>query len=462
MRFREYYLHPPMKINDQQSILTVSEVTSSIKKILEHEYRFVRICGEISNLRTPFSGHSYFTLKDDNAQIRGVLFKQQKRFIELTPQNGQEVICFGRITVYDARGEYQLIIDSIELEGTGRLQLAFDALKKKLQQRGYFRAEIKKELPFLPRKIVVVTSPTGAAIQDFLKIDSMRKSATDIQIYPVKVQGEQAATEISQALYQINSYVDDVDAIVLCRGGGSLEDLWAFNEEPVAKAIYESDIPVITGIGHEIDFTIADFCADYRSPTPTAAAEKIIPDSELLLEKISMLSSTLFRRMHRLHLDMERRLKTSCQSLARVKNHFKNEDFRLQMSKSYILQAMENNLREKQQRLASATNRLETQAPSGQIALQSHQLRFLTEQLKERMQRILEQKEATFIQQSKVLNSVSPLATLERGYSIVRLYNREDNSFKVVTDSKKAKSGDTLSILLHKGEINCVVQEDKT
>ncbi|MGB3212010.1 MAG: exodeoxyribonuclease VII large subunit [Desulforhopalus sp.] len=449
-----------MNMLDAERILTVTQLTRSIKNILESQYRFVRISGEISNLKTPYSGHSYFTLKDGSAQIRGVLFKQQKRFVDLALQDGQDVICFGRVTVYEPRGEYQIIADSLELFGTGQLQKEFEKLKLKLAEKGYFSTETKKALPPYPSKIIVISSPTGAAIQDFLKIASMRKSAVQIQILPVRVQGKDAAGEISQAIRTANT-LTDIDIIVLCRGGGSLEDLWAFNEETVAEAIHQSAVPVVTGIGHEVDFTIADFCADYRCPTPTGAAEKLIPDTNILRQHLDTLLKGLVNRMHRKLLFLEQRMRHSVRMLANMKNLFKDSEFRLQLSTSYLVQATTKNLRKRENRLHSCIQRLQSQAPSTYIELQEKQLHFMTMQLHNHMRHILDRKKMVLAKQATLLNSVSPLATLGRGYSIVRKHNSRDESFQVITRSTDTSIGDEINILLHEGQLDCVVKEIK-
>lgn len=446
---------------DNTTILTISEITRAIKNNLEKQYRFIRVCGEISNLSTPYSGHSYFVLKDDTAQIRGVLFKQQKRFVDLSLANGQQVICFGRITVYEPRGEYQLVIDSIQLEGEGQLQLAFENLKKKLQGKGYFDNDRKKSLPQFPEKIAIITSPTGAAIQDFLKIDTLRNSKVHIQILPVRVQGTQAASEIRDALRLANK-LDDIDIIVLCRGGGSLEDLWAFNEEKVAKAIYDSKVPVVTGIGHEVDFTIADFCSDFRCPTPTGAAEKIIYNTNILTGELASLRNRLQRSIHHSYSSLGQKLLHHKLQLKSFTRRFDNESFRLQMSKSYITSAMSNALKQKADTLTLLSNRLYAQAPNHQIELQSHQVNFLLQQLKERMARIIDQKEAALIHGAKLLNSVSPLATLERGYSITRKVSETNDGYQVITDTDQAEIGDRVNILLHRGELECEVKKKNT
>ena len=255
-------------------ILTVTELTRSIRGILETEFPFITVSGEISNLRQPYSGHVYLTLKDENSQIKAVLFKLQQKYLRELPADGQKVICRGRISVYEPRGEYQLIIDYLERLGTGELQVAFGMLKQKLADEGLFDPVTKKEIPRFPARIALVTSPEGAALHDFLKVALERYPSQPIEIFPVRVQGKEAATEITNALVQLNQ-LQRSEVIVLCRGGGSIEDLWPFNEESVARAIYASHIPVVSAVGHEIDYTIADFVADLRAPTPSAAAETI-------------------------------------------------------------------------------------------------------------------------------------------------------------------------------------------
>lgn len=449
-----------MNIFETEAILTVTQLTRSIKNILESEFRFVRISGEISNFKMPYSGHSYFTLKDSSAQIRAVLFKQQKRFVNLSLQDGQEVVCFGRIAVYEPRGEYQLIVDSVELFGTGRLQKEFEQLKIRLAEKGYFAEEFKKKLPSYPNKIVIISSPTGAAIQDFLKIVKIRESPIYIQILPVRVQGKEAAGEIAKAIQMANT-LGDVDIIVLCRGGGSLEDLWAFNEEIVAEAIHRSVVPVVTGIGHEIDFTIADFCADFRCPTPTGVAEKLVPDTHALRQHLATLQNGLLNRVHRKMLFLEQRLRHNIRMLGNMKNIFRDSELRLQLSKSYLVQATTKNLVERENKLNSCIRRLQAQAPSGRIELQERHLFFLTTQLQNHIHRILERKQMVLAKQATLLNSVSPLATLGRGYSIVRKFNTVDESYQVITRSADTKIGDEVNILLHEGQLDCIVKQSK-
>lgn len=447
-----------MNIVENEGLLTVSQLTRTIKTLLESKLRFVKITGEVSNLRTPFSGHSYFTLKDSSAQIRAVLFKQQKRFLDLVLEDGQEVICFGRISVYEPRGEYQLVVDSVELFGTGRLQIEFEQLKRRLSALGYFDAAIKKTLPPYPQKIGVISSPTGAAIQDFLKIVKDRKCPVTIQILPVRVQGHGAAAEIAEAIEKASG-VGDMDVIVLCRGGGSLEDLWAFNEEVVADAIHRATVPIVTGIGHEIDFTIADFCSDYRCPTPTAVAETLVPDAQVLADKISdqmhRLSASLYRKIEHL----EQKLQHGIKMLGSMESIFKNGGFRLQLSKSYLIGAMEKQLAVKDRQRQLYTARLEAQAPISRITLQEKHIQLLRNALFNQIDRIVEKKRSQLGRQATLLNSVSPLATLGRGYSIVRKLDSKKKDYTIISNSAETEPGEELNILLNKGEIDCIVKK---
>ncbi len=449
-----------MKTLERATILTVSQLTKSIKTILEKEYRFVRICGEISNLSTPFSGHSYFTLKDSSAQIRGVLFKQQKRFVDLRLKNGQEVICFGRVAVYEPRGEYQLIIDSVELFGTGKLQIAFEQLKQKLSEEGYFDQNIKKKIPDFAGKIAVISSPTGAAFQDFLKIVQLRKSSAHIQLLPVRVQGEKAPAEIAKAITAVDMAAGH-EVIVLCRGGGSLEDLWAFNDERVATAIYKASTPVVTGVGHEIDFTIADFCADLRCPTPTAVAERLVPDNSVILKQVHSLKSRLVNRIQQKFTYSNQQVLHNVRMLGNVATVLNDANHRLQLSKSYLIQAMSKLLGEKELRLMTTASKLQTNAPIKKISIREERLAHLKKLLINHTRRIVERKDAEFAQQAALLHSVSPLATLGRGYSITRKYDQNTGDHQVIRNSCEVSAGDRVNVLLHAGEIDCQVL-DKT
>jgi exodeoxyribonuclease VII large subunit len=444
-----------MTLADPQ-VLTVTQLTKNIKRLLEEEFRFVRVSGEISNLKTPFSGHSYFTLKDQNSQLRVVFFKQQQRFSDLRLENGQEVICFGRIAVYEPRGDYQLIVDTVALFGLGRLQIAFEQLKNVLAAKGYFQEAIKKAVVSVPQKIILITSPTGAAVQDFLKIVRIREAPVHIQIIPVRVQGPEAANQISDAVALANTLAD-VDVIVLCRGGGSLEDLWAFNEEMVADAIHNSKIPVVTGIGHETDFTIADFCADFRCPTPTGAAEKIIYDARQLRSQLAGLKNRLNRFIERSLVQKQANLNYCQRTLAKSQAGFAQLSYRLELSITYLQQRMHDFLVQRTTAIDGLKNRLQQQSPSQQLRMQQQALSHLTQKLVTVMQLRLERAEKLWQSEAALLNSVSPLATLERGYAIARRYSPQKNEFEIIRRVAEVSVGDTLNVKLRDGEVEGVV-----
>jgi len=273
-------------------IYTVSALTAEIKTLLEEQFDFVWVEGEISNFARPSSGHYYMTLKDKHAQIRAVMFKMQAYYLKFIPQDGMKVIVRGKIAVYEPRGEYQIILDYLEPLGVGALAAAFEQVKLKLFREGVFDEGKKRPLPFLPQRIAVITSPTGAAVRDFLRISYRRTPNMDVTIVPVRVQGDKAAADIVEALEIVNRVLD-VDVIVVTRGGGSLEDLWPFNQEEVAYAIRRSSIPVVSAVGHEVDLTIADLAADLRASTPSNAAELVVKDKGAIQKDVNSLSSRL-------------------------------------------------------------------------------------------------------------------------------------------------------------------------
>jgi len=272
-------------LNFNENIPTVSDLTRKIKGVLEMGFADVWVQGEISNFKRHTSGHLYFTLKDEGAQLQALMWRSRALPLFFTPQDGMKVVAHGDITVYEPRGNYQIVVTELHPFGVGELQLAFERLKQKLAAEGLFDEKHKKPLPEFPERIGIVTSPTGAAIQDIVSIISRRFPAVELILYPVKVQGEGAAEEIAQAIRDFNEYAE-VDVLIVGRGGGSLEDLWAFNEEIVARAIYDSKIPVISAVGHQIDFSISDFVADVRAATPSAAAEIVVRNRDNLLENV--------------------------------------------------------------------------------------------------------------------------------------------------------------------------------
>ncbi|WP_167495876.1 exodeoxyribonuclease VII large subunit [Desulfosediminicola ganghwensis] len=445
-----------MQIEPHATVRTVTQITTEIKLMLEGQYRFIAVGGEISNLRTPFSGHHYFTLKDENAQIRAVMFKGQQRYLAEKLRDGQQVICRGRISVYEPRGEYQLIVDTIDHHGLGVLQMQFAALKKKLSEEGLFDVSSKKLLPDFPQKIVVVTSPTGAAIQDFLKICKQRKTSAHIQVYPVAVQGDKAAGEIARALSVINRKIP-CDMIVLCRGGGSLEDLWAFNEEIVARAIYASRLPVLTGIGHEIDTTIADLCADVRAATPTGAAEMIISDSEQLGLQLLAARNRLRRTISNSISQLAGQVQHQSRVLANFHNRLETLSLRVDLSTEKFQRAGYRFFNERERHLKDLNQRLNHQAPLNQIALQQQRLGHLHNNLTQHIQRILQKNRNSLAKSAALLQGVSPLSTLARGYSIVQKKDERTGESTTINSAKQVTIGENVNVLLHEGELLCEV-----
>ncbi|MEK6776446.1 MAG: exodeoxyribonuclease VII large subunit [bacterium] len=438
--------------NFPYEVLTVHELTSRIRGRLEEAFPAVWVTGEISNLKTPYSGHTYFTLKDDQAQIQAVFFKHRKRYIRFEPEDGMQALCKCVVTVYEARGTVQISVDYMEPMGLGALHLAFEQIKERLEKEGLFDPAHKKKLPLLPQRIGVITSPTGAAIQDILNIISRRFANVEILIAPVHVQGESAAPEIVEAMEVMNRR-EDLDVIILARGGGSLEDLWPFNEEKVARAIYSSSIPVISAVGHETDFTIADFVADFRAPTPSAAAELVVQNKAEIQARIAAMEKRLQNQagniLNRVRSGLEifsRRLISPEQRLNRVRQRLDdlNEDLntslrhRLDSLKAHIHGRM-NSLRflSPMDRVRELRGRLKAYAKKNQreimIALQGR---------RDRLSAL-----------SARLETLNPLNVLHRGYSIV--YKLPEG--KIITESRKISLNDRLRIHFHSGKAECTV-----
>lgn len=449
-----------MHIDQPGSVKTVSQITAEIKLMLESQCRFVAVSGEISNLKTPFSGHHYFTLKDSGAQLRAVMFKGQQRYLAEDLRDGQQVICRGRISVYEPRGEYQLIIDTVDQHGIGILQLKFVALKKKLQDEGLFEQERKQLLPQYPSKIVVISSPTGAAIHDFLKICARRQTACHIQIFPVPVQGDASAPAIARAIQIVNNKIE-CDLIVLCRGGGSIEDLWAFNEECVARAIAASAIPIITGIGHETDTTIADLCADLRAPTPTGAAEVVIPDAIRLKLQVQTVKIRLRRMLMQQFSDASRAVGQQWRFLSQYRGRIENLSLRLDPLIERFQRAGLRYVLDRTDRLNRLVTRIEHQAPLTRIAYQKQTVYHLRKQLERQLAAILKHNEERLGRAATLLHGVSPLSTLSRGYAIVQMRNEISGELCTVSRSNQVSCGDTVSILLHEGKLLCEVLENE-
>jgi exodeoxyribonuclease VII large subunit len=442
------------RFSGYKTILTVSELTQKVKTCLEGDFEEVWVEGEISNFRRPSSGHSYLTLKDEKSQIRAVIFRFMGRYLKFEPQDGMLVICRGKMSVYEPRGEYQLILDYMEPKGVGALQLAFEQLKERLAREGLFAADHKKPLPYLPRKIGIVTSPTGAAVKDLLNVIGRRFSTISILITPVKVQGEGSAQEITQAIDGLN-LLDDIDLIIVARGGGSLEDLWSFNEECVARAIYRSAIPVVSAVGHEIDFTIADFVADLRAPTPSAAGELVVRDRGELLNFIDSLSDRLRNRILQI---LESEKKQAQQVMKRLPDlRFRLSDLQLRVDdlKTRLAPRLNNVLRLQKEMLKGSIARLSLRNPKSIIQEYSTRVLLNKKTLIDRMQFVLRGTRQTLESAAGQLDSLSPLRVLERGYSITRLLP----SRQVVKESTMVAGGDRVNVVLGKGTIDCKVEK---
>ena len=436
-----------------RTILTVSELTEEIKDLLEGNFSDLWVEGEISNLRVPPSGHTYFTLKDELSQIRAVLFKGQARHLRFEPEDGLQVICRGRVSLYEKRGEYQLILEVMEPKGIGALQLAFLQLKERLEKEGLFDSDRKKPLPMLPRKIGIVTSPTGAVIRDMLHIIDRRFENVHILLYPVRVQGEGASIEIAEAIDYMNQH-GDLDVIIVGRGGGSLEDLWPFNEEVVARAISRSRIPIISAVGHETDYTIADFVADLRAPTPSAAAELVVRDKRETKNVIHSLTIRLENqilqalqevRTHLFHLG-----KRMGDPKKRVEEHLLRVD---ELMNRIILMTTWTLKRDREQYVHHQNN-LSLRNPGQRIQA----LRLLVSQREKDLARSvkhgIEIRKQRLLGMLGKLDSLSPIGILRRGYSITR----KTPSLQIVRSSSQVKEGEKVEVRLHEGTLFCDVE----
>ena len=397
----------PLFASESRKFLTVSELNERIKGTLESRLDGLWVQGEISNFRMPPSGHFYFTLKDDKSQIAAVMFRRQGSTLRFMPDNGMAMLCFGRVSVYTVRGDLQLYVDDMEPQGQGALALAFDQLKKNLAVQGLFASERKRALPFLPNSIGIVTSGKGAALQDMLRIIGDRYPDRRIVVCPVKVQGDGAAREIAEGILNLGRF--GVDVIIAGRGGGSLEDLWAFNEEVVARAIFASQVPVVSAVGHEVDFTIADFVADARAPTPTAAAEMVLPRKRDLDDQLKNLQSRLASGID-FNIDQLRdRFRRLVKRLADPSRKLRENQQRVDELSIGLLRRLQERVRQLKDRLAERAGRL---------------------------------------------GALSPLAVLDRGYSIAHKLPEE----LIVKTSAQLNAGDLLRVSFAQGKAVCRVE----
>jgi len=440
--------------NQTPKIYTVSALTEEIKDILEAHFDFIWVEGEISNFRAPSSGHYYMVLKDEQAQIRAVMFRPQTRYLKFTPEDGMKVIAQGRIGLYQPRGEYQIILDYLEPLGIGALALAFEQLKKKLAAEGVFDESIKKPLPFLPQRVAVITSPTGAAIRDFLKIIHRRFANIEIIIVPVKVQGEEAAAEMVQALETVNRELH-VDVIVLTRGGGSLEDLWAFNQENLALAIRASRIPVVSAVGHEIDMTISDLAADLRAPTPSAAAELLVTEKESLIERLKEMRGRLELDIKSYLSHLNQRLILLSKGLPDPRKQLADAWMRLDDNHGRLLRLIKLSIEERQRNLAAEGRALLLHSPMKILASLGQRIDFQRRTLILVMHKRLKENQMALSHLEERLEDLNPTSVLKRGYSITRKLPEN----VILRDVSGLKRGDHVNVTLAQGELDCQIEK---
>lgn len=438
---------------DSPEIWSVSQLTRRVKALLEEQVGFVWVSGEISNWRVSPAGHAYFTLKDKDSQIDAVMFRGKLMRLRFSPDSGLEVVVYGQLSVYEKRGNYQIVCDEMQPKGVGALQLAFEKLKRKLAAEGLFDDEHKKPLPLLPRRIGIVTSPAGAAIRDILNVISRRFANVHILLYPARVQGDEAAGEIVEGIRALDAF--GVDVMIVGRGGGSLEDLWPFNEEAVVRAVFAAKTPIISAVGHEIDFALTDFAADVRAPTPSAAAELVVREQEALLKKVRDLQGLLSRNVrqllqvgrHRLAVARGSYVFRKPEELVRQRRQT-CDDLRMRLE-----DAIAETVRERRLRVERAARALALLSPAQQLKRAGERLAALRRRLLQTGVTNMERRRARFEPLKAQLEALSPLAILSRGYALVfKKKGRE-----LVRDAAQLAMGDALTLRFGTGAAESTV-----
>ncbi|HEX4975861.1 MAG TPA: exodeoxyribonuclease VII large subunit [Pseudomonadales bacterium] len=434
---------------DSRIVLSVSQLNTRVRDVLEAEFSALWVEGEISNLIKASSGHYYFTLKDEQAQVRAALFRGNASHLGFIPNNGQRVLAHCRVSLYPARGDYQLIVDTLEPAGEGKLRLAFERLKQTLASEGLFDPRHKQKLPAHIERVGVVTSPTGAAIHDILTVFKRRFPAIEILLFPSQVQGEAAGRSIALAIQKANELAC-CDVLIVGRGGGSLEDLWAFNEEVVARAIFASKLPVVSAVGHEIDFSIADLVADVRAPTPSAAAELLSPDQTEVVSTFRQKERELIALMNRKIQHQRVTLNHFSKRLKHPRQALQEQNQRLDMLEIRLHKALQFMLAKQKSALEKSTALLQLNSPKLQVQAQQQHVNSLTHRLQAVIKQLLSRQHFALQSASSQLNTLSPLNTLARGYSIVTMV---DKKARVLTDSHDVAPGDVLRTQLFQGQI---------
>jgi exodeoxyribonuclease VII large subunit len=438
------------------AVLSVSSLNRMAKGLLESNFPAVVVEGELSNLATPASGHWYLTLKDKKSQIRCAMFAGRNRTVKFKPQNGNQVIIRGKLSIYEGRGDYQLIVDSMEEAGDGVLRRAFEQLKLKLHSEGLFSDEQKQEFNGYFEHIGVVTSATGAAIQDVLSVFARRFPATKITLLPVAVQGLDAPQEIVKAIQLANRHQVKLglQALIVGRGGGSLEDLQAFNEESVARAIFASELPIVSAVGHEIDFTIADFVADLRAPTPSAAAELLSPDQEDYFSTLLALKSDLSQKLKSTLSQASKNLQWLAKQLKRPDRRLQEHAQNLDRIENQMQRAIENQIALQDGELKRLRQGMLNNSPRNRIQRHSILLENSAKEISRSLKNSIQKTQSRIAELSRSLSAVSPLNTLARGYSITY-----DSTGKVIQTPDDLKTGSKIVSRLHKGRIESTVDK---
>ena len=443
----------PMDLAPQRDVYTISRLNREARALLEGRFPLLWIEGEVSNFARPGSGHWYFTLKDAQAQVRCAMFRQNNMRLKFLPQDGMHILVRARVSLYEGRGEFQLIVEHAEPAGEGLLRMQFEALKSKLAAEGLFEESHKRPLPPHPHTVGVITSPTGAAVRDILSVLRRRAPHIGVIIYPVPVQGAAAAAQIA-AMIRTADARQECDVILLARGGGSLEDLWPFNEEVVARAIHACRTPVVSGVGHEIDFTIADFVADVRAPTPSASAELVSPDRRELLVQFRGLESRLIQLTGALVARQRERMVWLSRRLVHPGRRLQELAQRLDDVHARMGSAVRTLIHRRHIELAQVASRLAALSPAQRLLLLRGQIAQWRLRLHQSMHNRLQREAARLQPVLRALHAVSPLATLERGYAIVA-----DSQARILRDAGTARIGDRVTARLARGRLHCTVNE---
>ena len=436
----------------ERQVLSVTDLNRQARMTIEQRFNLIWVSGELSSFARPSSGHWYFTLKDARAQVRCAMFANANRRARLQPANGQQVLLRGRVSLYEGRGEFQIIVEHMEPAGEGALRAAFDALKRQLDAEGLFDTARKRALPDMPQHVAVVTSPTGAALKDVLSVWQRRFPALKVSVVPTAVQGADAEVDIRTALQRAAALAPDV--ILLTRGGGSMEDLWVFNAESIARSIAALEIPVVSAIGHEIDVSITDFVADLRAPTPSAAAELIVPDGDELLQVIvgqrRRLQVTLKARLRERHLSLEK----LALGLVNPQRYCQQAAQRLDDLTARLTRAMSGQGAAATVQLRELNKRLSTQRPDRKLLSLRDSLQKARGQLRQALQRSMDRRHRRVVESSRMLNNLSPLPTLARGYAVLR-----NDQGTVVSDASALRSGQKIFAQLHDGRLTAAVTD---